>query len=141
MSGQDFLIPPEFLLSFLFPGQLLFLCLCLAPHSRTVFSTNTSFYSPYFPIVLSLISSPKILLSMPIRGPSSSVLSNIPLPVPPMFFLFLMHFHIPYFSSFPYFPFVQHFPSKNPLEHARSGSFLQHSSFPFPSLPYFPIIL
>ena len=77
MCGQESLIPLELLLSLLFLRQQFF-CLYLDPHFRTPFSSSTSFYSPYFPIVLSRTSPPKILLSMPVPA----FFPYIPLPVP-----------------------------------------------------------
>ena len=60
---------PSSLMSFCSPSYFPannFFCLCLAPHSLN---------SPYFPIVLTRTSLPKIFLSMLARGPSFSVLS------------------------------------------------------------------
>ena len=103
ICGQQSLISPELLLSFLLPREQFFFFV-----SRSTFPYFL--YLPHFlqflvlP-VLSHTSSPKILLSM-IPPSSSSILSHIPLPISPMYFLFLLHFLIPYFPSFPYTSYV-----------------------------------
>ena len=140
---------PSFLMSFCSPSyfsanDFFFFCFCLAPYSRTSFSSCTFFNFPYFTIVLSRTFPPKILL---IWGT---------LQVPPVAY-FLSHLstlssHIlscPSAFPYPVLPFVfvltmlvPHFSSQNSVEHARSRSLLQRTSFssPLPSLPYFPIL-
>ena len=136
MYGQESLISLEILLSFLFSRQRLFLCLCLAPHSRTSFSSSTSFHSPYFSKVLSHTSPSKILLSMTTRGLSSSVLPHIHLPVPPMYFLFLLHFLIPYFLR----SRTSHVCPALSLKILLSMPSRGPSSSVLPFLPYFPVL-
>ena len=58
---------------------------------------GTSRFVPHFPS--------RIPVELPAPSPSSSVLSRIPLPFPPIYFLSLLHFLIPYFPLFPYFLF------------------------------------
>ena len=57
-----------------------------------------------------------------------------------MYFLFFLHFLIPYFPSFLYFPFLSRTSLQNPVEHARFRSLLQHTSFPLPFPPVLPCI-
>ena len=90
-------------------------------------------------LVLSVLfptSSPKILLNTPspayFLSHPSTLFSHV-LPFPPVF-------PYPVLPFVPVLPmFVPHFPSQNPVEHARSRSLLQRTSFLFP-LP-FPHVL
>ena len=90
--------------------------------------SGISRFVPHFPY--------KILLSMPASGPSSSVLSHIPLPFPPMYFLSLLHFLFPYFPSFSYFPCLSRI---SPLKILLSKSVLPFLSI-HPSLPHLPVL-
>ena len=82
------------------------------------------FQFPVFPI-LSCTFPPKILLSMPAPAYFLSHPSNLP----PMYFLSLLHFLIPYFYSFPYFSCLSRTFPKILLS---SRSLLQGTSYPFP---------
>ena len=84
---------------------------------------------------LRMAKSPSSLMSFfspPYSPPTIVFRSTFP------YFLFLLHF-----LHFPIFPFSPHFPSQNPVEHARSRSLLQRTSFyiPIPCLPMYFLCL
>ena len=133
MCGQEFLIPYELLLSFLFLHQRLFFA-CVSLHISVLLSFLLLFLQFPALCVFSCTSPSKILFS--------SILLHIPLP----FFSctpFSLAFSYPILSFAPVLPmFVPHFPSQNSFEHARSRSLLSvlPSFSIYPSVPYFPVL-
>ena len=137
---------PLFLMSccspFFFPHQRFWLCLCLFPHSRTSFSSCTSFNSLYFPLCPAL-PLPKSWWACPLQIP------------PPAYFLShpsTLFSHVLSFPlAFPYFVllfapvlpmFVSHFPSHILLSMpAPDSSFSVLTCLSlYPSVPYFPVL-
>ena len=133
----------SFLMSFSSPSYFLTNDCCFACFSFHIpvlsFPPFFSFIFPYLPFCPALPLS-KSSWAIPLQVPSSAyfflhfyAFSSHVLPFPPAFSYLVLSF-IPILLLF-----VRHYSSQNPVEHARSKFFLQHTSFPFP-LPFSPAL-
>ena len=123
--------------------------LCVAKSLSSLTSFCSSYYLPANDCWLTCVSSHILVLLFPPGLPSilsTSQMFSAALPLPKFFWAFPFEVPLPAYFPTSFYPFLlctlfppalssrtflSYFRSQNPLEHARSGSFLQRASFPY----------